>query len=91
MIDSWLEKGLNCRVLATLLARRMRGSICERSGIGIGVGASEGIAITIADIGSLLGALVALFCLAILIYIIGNGEGGYRSIARFSCWFRVVV
>jgi hypothetical protein len=72
MIDSWSGKGLNCQVLATLLARRMRGSICEISGIGIGVGASEGIATTIADVGSLLEALVALFCLAILIYIVGN-------------------
>jgi hypothetical protein len=67
MIDSWSEKGLNCRLLATLLAHRMRGSICERSGKGIRVGASEGIATRTADVGSLLGALVALFCLAILI------------------------
>jgi hypothetical protein len=67
MIDSWSEKGLNCRLLATLLARRMRGSICERSGRGIGVSTGEGIATRTADVGSLLGALVALFCLAILI------------------------
>ena len=72
MIDSWSEKGLNCRVLATLLARRMQGSICERLGTGIGVGASKGIATTIVDIGSLFGALAALFCFAILIYIVGN-------------------
>jgi hypothetical protein len=50
----------------------MQGSICERLGTGIGVGASKGIATTIVDIGSLFGALAALFCFAILIYIVGN-------------------
>jgi hypothetical protein len=72
MIDSRSEKGLNCSVLVTLLARRMRGSSCERSRLGVGVGACKGVVAAIADLGSLLGALVALFCRAILIYIMGN-------------------
>ena len=83
MIDSCLEKGLNYRLLETLLGRRMRGSICER----LGIGASEGIAVTIANVGSLLGALVALFCLAILIYIMGKViekiERSYMDIVYF--------
>jgi hypothetical protein len=51
------------------------GSSCERSKAGIrGVGVCEGIVAAIADLGSLLGGLVDLFCRTILIYIMGNRE-----------------